>query len=60
LPPGAPVQTSERSLGQIICASTHAPGPALTVLPLEHPLTDPLYSGDLPLRTHALLDGLAR
>ncbi len=60
LPPGAPVQTSERSLGQIICASTHAPGPALTVLPLEHPLTDPLHSGDVPLRTHALLDGLAR
>jgi len=58
--PGAPVEAGERNLGQIACASSHVPGPALAVLPLEHPPAEPLHSGAAALRMHVLLDGLAR
>jgi folate-binding protein YgfZ len=57
--PGAPVEDAERNLGQVVSASTRAPGPALAVLPLEHPPT-PLHSADVTLRQLPLLDGLAR
>jgi folate-binding protein YgfZ len=58
--PGAPVEDGERDLGQIVGTSTHVPGPALAVLPLEHPPLEQLHSGATRLRSQALLDGLAR
>lgn len=57
--PDAPVEEAERSLGVVVCASTSAPGPALAVLPLDHPPAD-LHSAGQRLRQLALLDGLAR
>lgn len=60
LTPGAPVEHGQRHLGQVVSASSHAPGPALAVLPLDHPPVDTLRSGSTMLRSHVLLDGLAR
>lgn len=60
LAPGAPVEDGERTLGQVVSASSQAPGPVLAVLPLDQPLTHTLHSGASTLRAAALLDGLAR
>jgi folate-binding protein YgfZ len=60
LMPGTPVEAAERNLGVVVCASTHAPGPVLAVLPLDHPPAQGLHSGTGALRWRVLLDGLAR
>ncbi|SEL00059.1 hypothetical protein SAMN05428989_1230 [Pseudoxanthomonas sp. GM95] len=59
LVPGASVEEGDKALGQIVSASTRVPGPALAVLPLDHPPGE-LRSAGLALRLLPLLDGLAR
>jgi len=59
LQPGAPVEQADRPLGQIVGSSTHAPGLALAVLPLDHS-AEAVHSHGTPLRIAPLLDGLAR